>query len=174
MSFGSVIIPINGFGWVPFLEIMDFMKEFKQNFPQIEIKQDCMNVAAWNNPEVCKYIWRKSIDMDLTSKIFRQNQNGHFSDILCHHRYSIGAILFSHKVWEKMGGWKLPENFNRKYRINNLLHEIIKIIFGNKKKNRLEFLADYLCGLKTSELGVEEQRIFDFYKRRRINYSYYN
>src|ERR1043165_7305113 len=32
MSFGSVVIPINGFGWIPFLEIMNYKDEFVQRF----------------------------------------------------------------------------------------------------------------------------------------------
>src|SRR3954454_14307206 len=67
MSFGSVVIPINGFGWLPFLEIMKLKEDFVERFPGVELKQDCMDVAVWNNKEVNEYIWDKCLDIDATA-----------------------------------------------------------------------------------------------------------
>lgn len=165
MSFGSVIIPINGFGWLPFLEIMGYKDEFISEFPNEKLVQDCMDVPVWKNEKVVEFIWNKTLDIDLTNKIFIQKQNYEFKDLICPHRYSIGAIIFTHKVWERMGGWKVTDSFYRKYKAKNYLDRIIKLVAAALNKNQLNRtneIVDIILKLNKSELGIEEQAIFDF------------
>ena len=52
MGFGSVIIPVNGFGWVPFLQIMNLEQEFRTKFPHESLLQACTATPIWYNPLV--------------------------------------------------------------------------------------------------------------------------
>src|SRR5437764_572578 len=67
MSYGSVVIPVNSFGWVPFLDIMGYRKEFVEKFPGIELFQNGTNAAVFYNKDVNEYLWNKSIDIDSTA-----------------------------------------------------------------------------------------------------------
>lgn len=165
MSFGSVIIPVNGFGWLPFMEIMGIIEEFKSKFPDEKLIQDCMNVSIWNNEKVVEYIWNKSLNIDEVSRTFKEKQNNNFQDLICTHRYSIGAIVFSHDVWDKMGGWKIKNTFYNKLKIKTQYEKIFKKLAKMLNKPKLErtsLIMDILLNLHKSELGLEEQAIFDF------------
>jgi len=165
MSFGSVIIPINGFGWLPFIEIMGFKDEFISKFPLEKLAQDCMNVPVWNNEKVVEYIWNKTLDIDASTKQFIEKQDSKFQDLLCHHRYSIGAIIFTHDIWVKMGGWKVSDSIYRRINTKKNIEKVIKKIAAVLKKenlNRTNEIFDLLLNLKKSALGVEEQAIYDF------------
>ena len=166
MSFGSVIIPVNGFGWVPYLKIMNLENEFNKLFPKEPLVQDCIKTPVWNNPMIQEYLWKKSININKTTEVFLKKQNYQYKDLICNHRYSIGAIVFSHKFWEGMGGWKLDDLFYKRERLNsrlNKLYNIIKWISG-KDKNRLRKIFNEIAGVDLGFLGIEEQYAFDYSK----------
>ena len=96
MLFRSVI-PIKEFGWIPFLEIKNYKEEFKLKFDDIELIQGYTEPAVWNNPSVCEFIWGKCLKLDKTAETFLNIQDNNFRDFIVPHRYSIGAIIFSHK-----------------------------------------------------------------------------
>lgn len=165
MSFGSVIMPVNGFGWIPFMEIMGFKEEFKSKFPNEELVQDCMDVPIWKNEKIVEYFWNKSLDIDETARIFKEKQNHSFKDLICSHRFSIGAIIFSHNVWQKMGGWKVSDRFYRKLKIKNQSEKVfynIAQILNKPNLNRTNIIVKILLNLHKSELGLEERAIFDY------------
>jgi len=165
MGFGSVIIPINGFGWIPFLQIMNLMEEIKQEFPAIPLTQGCTDVAVWNNPAVCEYIWRKCLDIDKTTETFILNQGGTYEDMVCPYRYSLCAIVFSHKFWEKMGGWKVGHGYRRKirkYKSMSYSLNLIARMSGERRRRKLEKLVRVINGLYKGRLGVEEEHAHKF------------
>jgi hypothetical protein len=169
MSFGSVVIPINGFGWVPFLEIMNIKEEFAQRFPDVELKQDCMDVAVWDNKEVNEYIWDKCLDIEKTASTFVLNQKGHFQDLLCPHRYSIGTIIFSHKVWEQMGGWRVQHSYDKVLKKQKRYQAFVnhfKVDAWKDKYTRMNQVADLLSGATSSEVGGDELGIFEYSKEK--------
>ena len=165
MSFGSVIMPVNGFGWIPFMEILGFKEEFISKFPNEKLVQDCMDVPIWHNEKIVEYFWNKSLDIDETARIFKEEQNNSFQDLICSHRYSIGAIVFSHEVWQKMGGWKVSDKFYRKLQIKNKSEKVfykIARILNKPNLNRTNMIFKIILNLHKSELGIEEQAIFDY------------
>jgi hypothetical protein len=166
MSFGSVTIPINGFGWVPFLEIMNLTKEFKQLFPNVPLNQACMDVAVYKDPKVNEFIWENCLNIDHTATTFKNNQHGDFKDLICPHRYSIGAIVFGHKFWEKMGGWKVQDNYKQNLRKQALYQKMANYIKSFKKGQhpytRLNMMADILANTNQGLLGYEEEAVFNY------------
>jgi hypothetical protein len=172
MSFGSVVIPINGFGWLPFLEIMDLKEEFVERFPEVELKQDCMDVAVWDNQEVNEYIWNKCLDINSTVKTFISNQNGQFKDLMCPHRYSIGSIVFSHTVWEDMGGWKVQDGYDkvldkqRRYLKYINAYKTLRHPETKNRYTRLNAISDIVTGANKSEVGGDEVGIYEYTTRK--------
>jgi hypothetical protein len=166
MSFGSTIIPINGFGWVPFLEIMNLTGEFKKQFPELPLNQACMDVPVYKHPEVNEFIWNHCLDIDKTAAEFVSNQNGNFQDLICPHRYSIGAIVFGHKFWETMGGWKVQDNYDKNLRRQERYQKIANFIKSFKKGQypytRINMMADILANTNQGLLGYEEEAVFNY------------
>lgn len=165
MSFGSVIVPINGFGWVPFIEIMRLANDFKTRFPNTSLNQDCMDVAVYKDPEVNQFIWENCLNLDNTAKTFVNNQNGQFKDMLCPHRYSIGAIIFSHDRWEQMGGWFVQDRYSsnlRKQKLYNKIASYIQKIKKYKDDERWGQIANILSLTNQGRLGLEEEEVFKF------------
>jgi hypothetical protein len=166
MSFGSVTIPINGFGWVPFLEIMGLTEEFKKQFPGLLLNQACMDVPVYKEKEVNAFIWDNCLDLDATAQEFLSRQNGEFQDLICPHRYSIGAIVFSHKFWESMGGWFVQLNFNKILQKQASYKKVAAFITRHRRPghNDKKFfaIADIMSEAHQGELGFEEREVFNY------------
>ncbi|MVN91199.1 glycosyltransferase [Mucilaginibacter aquatilis] len=166
MSFGSVVLPINGFGWVPFLDIMHLREKFQNEFPDTRINQDCMDVAVFKDKAVNEFIWNHCLNLDATVETFISNQNGSFKDLICPHRYSIGAIVFTHKFWETMGGWKVQANYESNIKKQIKYQKIAEFLKNKRgiveKYSRLNMLADLLSNTYQGILGYEEESVFDY------------
>lgn len=165
MCFGSSIIPINGFGWVPFLEIMNLTEKFKTSFPGVPLNQACMDVAVYKDKEVNEFIWNHCLDLDATAAAFIKNQNSEYADLLCPHRYSIGAIVFSHQRWEEMGGWKVQDRYAsnlKKQRLYNKIARGIKKIKKYADDPRWEQIANILSQTTQGRLGLEEVAVYEY------------
>lgn len=167
LSVGSVVIPINGFGWIPFLSIMGVIDEFKKDFDEIDLIQGCTEPAVWNSEYVTKFIWEKCLDLDNTARKFVDNQKEKFIDYEVRSRYSIGAITFTHNTWEKMGGWKVEDGFQKRLYVREKMHKINSFIAKIRKKEnqkRIEHIIDILTKINVSQLGIEEEHIYNFSK----------
>jgi len=166
ISIGSLLIPVNGFGWTLFLEIMGLTKEFRLKFPDVKLIQGCTEPASWNDINVNEFIWSKCLDIDKTAKNFREKQSG-FTDYDVPYRYSIGGIIFSHSFWEKMNGWKVSNKFNRRLRLYSILNQFNDLstrIRKKEKQRRIQQVIKIITNMHESELGVEEEHLFRFSK----------
>lgn len=165
MAFGSVTIPINGFGWVPFMDIMNLTDEFKKTFPGTPVKQECMDVAVYKDKAVNEFLWNKCLDLDETASRFVNNQFGNFKDLICPHRYSIGAIVFSHDRWEEMGGWKVQDGYDKVINKQKRYQKVASLINNFRKRGnvtRWNEIADLLSHAHQGDLAVEEIEVFNF------------
>ena len=173
MSFGSVTIPINGFGWVPFMEIMNITNKFKSTFPTTVINQECLDVAVYKDKEVNEFLWKHCLDLDHTAAEFKNNQRGNFTDLICPHRYSIGAIVFSYKFWEEMGGWFVQPNFNTILKRQAISQKFANYIQTYKKmepsNRKYSIIADILVNAHQGELGSEEREVFKYSQEKGLN-----
>jgi len=163
ISIGSIIIPINGFSWLPFLQIMNLLDDFNSKFPTTPLLQDCINSPAWDNHEVALYLWNITRDLDKTAQLFKLNNKNAVSDLIVDSRYSIGAIIFSHDFWEKMGGWKVEDGFSKRLSVRKKLLTLSKIIAtsrGKTKHNRIDEIIDIITRMNKSALGLEEEQVY--------------
>ena len=165
ISIGSVVIPVNGFGWKIFLEKMDLVSEFYKKFPDLSIIQGCMETAVWKNPKVAQFMWEHSLPLDTIANKFINSQNEKFEDYEVQYRYSIGAITFTHDFWKKMGGWKIDENFFKKEKAFNFLNFVnnkIAKLRNREKQNRIRKIIEIVTTMNKSTLGMEEEYLFKF------------
>jgi len=165
VSIGSVVIPINGFSWKIFLEVMGLKAEFKRKFPNIEIIQGCTEPAVWSDSEVAKFIWEYSLPMEDVSKQFIEKVGAKIEDFVVPYRYSIGAISFTHDLWERMGGWKVDEKFAKKKKVYDFLlglNNHIAKLRKKKEQRRTKNIVDIILGMDISALGIEEEYVFNF------------
>lgn len=175
MSYGSVVIPVNSFGWVPFLDIMKYRDEFERVFPDVKLEQNGTDAAIFFNKDVNEFIWNKCIDMDATAYQFIQSQKGQFQDLICPHKYSIGTIIFSHKIWEDMGGWQVENGYDRVLKKQKRYQKVANTIKNyndpafKDQYTRLNLLADVFSGANRSELGHDEHGIFEYSKRNNLS-----
>jgi hypothetical protein len=178
MSFGSVVMPVNGFGWMPFVDIMGLTNDFKARFPEIIYKQVSLDDLILNpgkkflnileDKAVNEFLWNNCLNPDKTAKTFVENQNNQYQDLICPFRYSIGAIVFGHSFWEKMGGWKVQDGYDkrlsRKKAYTSAINSFYKLTGRAKKHsyNRLDLLADVIIGTAQGAMGVEEEMVCDY------------
>lgn len=164
ISVGSVIIPINGFGWTIFLKVLNLEDEFKLRFPSIELVQGCTEPAIWNNQDVNEYFWNKCLDLDFTARQFLKVQES-YKDFEVRSRYSIGGIIYSHDFWQRMNGWKVSDKFSRGFKTYNILSKVNKSIAklrGKTEQRRIQQLIKSFSGMEKSELGYDEESLFSF------------
>lgn len=165
MSFGSVTLPINGFGWIPFLDIMNLTDKFREEFPGVPLNQACMDVAVFKNPEVNEFIWNACLNIDNAAETFIKNQNGTYKDLFCPHQYSIGAIVFSHSRWEEMGGWSVQDNYHSRQKKHALYLkgvDYLSKLRGKPTSKRLLDITQMIAGTHQGLLGYEESEVFKF------------
>lgn len=168
MSYGSVVIPVNSFGWIPFLEIMNYKDEFIERFPDVKLVQSGYDAAIFYDEQVNEFIWNKCLDIDSTASDFISIQQGNFKDYNCTHKYSIGTIIFSHKIWEDMGGWQVESGYDKVLKKQKRFQSIANKIksFNDAdaldRYTRLNLLADVFSGANRSELGHDEHGIFEY------------
>lgn len=164
ISIGSVLIPINGFGWTIFLKIMDLENDFVLRFPNIELLQGCTEPAIWDNQDVNEYFWNKCLDLDSTANKFMNFQKSYI-DFEVPYRYSIGGIIYSHDFWQKMNGWKVSDKFSRGFKTYNFLSNANKSIAklrGKTEQRRIQQIIKSFSGMEKSELGYDEESLFSF------------
>lgn len=77
-------------------------EEFEQKFSKIKKGSRENNVNT--DPEICRFIWEKTLPIDDTVQQFQKNDEV-FQPILG--RFNIGAILFTREYWEKLGHFEV-------------------------------------------------------------------
>ncbi|MBF8417255.1 hypothetical protein [Heyndrickxia coagulans] len=102
VGFVAPLIPINGYGHVRILEKLGLTKEFEDRFEKVKyISRRDRKIE--NDPEVAKFFWGKDNIIPSIDKMDEDFSNLPFEYRPCPIRFSIGAILFSRKLWEDMG-----------------------------------------------------------------------
>lgn len=94
-------IPINGFSHMIILERFKLKEIFANKFE----KPRCMagnSRMIENNPEVAKFFWGEGEYLPSIDKVDAIMCEDEFEYVSCPIKFSIGAILFERKLWEKM------------------------------------------------------------------------
>lgn len=102
IGFVAPTLNVNGFSYRLFLKFIDknLLPEFRRRFG--DCRSSCVETAAWRDPRAAEFLWDHSLPFDNMADCFRKRERGY---VLCHHRFSIGAICFARSLWEQMGGF---------------------------------------------------------------------
>ncbi len=98
------LIPINGFGYYYLLKKYDQLEQFEKQFGKSKIT--CGEEKESTFTRDCRippYFWNRSNPLSDIDSMNLSAQHSSFSFLICPIRFSIGAILFSRKLWEDMG-----------------------------------------------------------------------
>jgi len=97
------LINVNVFSYIPYLTTLNKIDDFDSKFG----KAMYWSKDIQHNPDVARYLWetleKNSFDQ-MNDIIYKKNKDSY---IMCPQRYSIGAMLISREVWEKMGYFKV-------------------------------------------------------------------
>lgn len=96
------IIPVNGYGYMRVLEKLGIREKYEHLFE----KPRYASTPNWmieNNPEAAKFFWGSTGDIPHIDKLAEQFGREEFKCRPCPIQFSIGAILFSRELYNKMG-----------------------------------------------------------------------
>jgi len=101
-GFVAPILNVNGFTSRLFLEELGQLRAFEEKFGVLP--SGCFNSPAWGDPEAAAFLWKILIPFDEVAKRFAAASS---RASICHHRFSIGAILLRRAVWKSMEGFSV-------------------------------------------------------------------
>ncbi len=99
-GFVAPVLNVNGFTSRYFLEAEGKLGEFEERFGRLPFS--CTDSPVWQDPEAAAFLWNCTFPFDEVAGRFFRN---HHTTSVCHHRFSIGAILFRREVWDAMQGF---------------------------------------------------------------------
>lgn len=114
VGFVTPIIPVNGYGYVRILDILEINDIWKSKFGEIKIT-DCYkhHMTIHDNPAAAEFLWgRENKALRNIDELQKNLQTRHFSYSICPVRYSIGFILFHRDNWIRMGMFPVKEYEN--------------------------------------------------------------
>ena len=100
VGFVAPVMNVNGFTIHKFLERIGKSKDFQDKFGIVPYS--CVDTPVWSNVSIAEYLWVNTHPFDKITELFFSDP---YSILICHHRFSIGAILFRRKQWELMNGF---------------------------------------------------------------------
>ena len=98
IGFVAPLLNVNGFSYLEFLKEYGLVEEYTELFGKP--LSACIGEPIHLNGDSAKYIWEHCKDFDLVVEHFSNKESGY---LICPHRFSIGAILFTRKFWEDIG-----------------------------------------------------------------------
>lgn len=104
VGFVAPTIPINGYGNLNILKRFNLIEKYTEKFEK-PIYAAGRDRKIESDPEVAKFMWGEGGVLPKLDEMNREMQKDTFSYSACPIRFSIGAILFSRKLWEEMGLW---------------------------------------------------------------------
>lgn len=107
VGFVAPLIPINGYAHVRVLEKIGLINNYENKFGKAKHDWDTEGRIV-KNSEVAKFMWGESeIKLRDIDKLDNEFSKEEFKYSICPIRFSIGAILFSRKLWDDMGRFKV-------------------------------------------------------------------
>jgi hypothetical protein len=94
------LVPVNGFGYVRLLDLLDLREKFLFDHPDHSLLSAADGIGVHSDGLVAEWLWRHMSPMDeVTAKLASRAP----SYSVCPHRFSIGAIMLPRSVWQIMG-----------------------------------------------------------------------
>lgn len=112
VGFVAPLIPINDYAYSRVIEKLGLVKNYEKKFGKIKCNWD-PDSEVITNPEIATYLWGKSEEkLRNIDKIDEDFSKDKLIYSICPIRFSIGAILFSRKLWEDMGYFEVAMGTN--------------------------------------------------------------
>lgn len=106
VGFVAPTIPINGYGNMNILNRFNKVEEYSEKFER-PIYAAGGDRKIENDAEAAKFMWGEGDYIPKLDEMNREMQKDKFSYNACPIRFSIGAILFTRKLWEEMNYFKV-------------------------------------------------------------------
>jgi len=106
VGFVAPTIPINGYGNMKILKRFNMVEYYKEKFEK-PLYAAGRDRKIESDPEVAKFMWGEGGHLPKLDEMNKTMQQDEFSYNACPIRFSIGAILFSRKLWEDMKFFKV-------------------------------------------------------------------
>ena len=101
-TFIAPLIPINGFAHVKVLEKLGLTETYASKFEPVRVQAGAHRQIE-NNPDVAKFMWGEGGFVPQIDEIDKAFASQPYDIIPCPIKFSIGAILFSRRIWKQMG-----------------------------------------------------------------------
>ena len=99
------LININACCFIKFLESLNKRHEFETRFGKIRVDLRNPHDIIHRSSDAAKFLWECSVPFDEVAKTIEHQNKGKF--FMSPVRFSIGAILFTRKYWETIGGFNV-------------------------------------------------------------------
>lgn len=104
VGFLAPLININANGLDLFLRATGEVENFQKTFGRLRIKDNDTDIIH-QSPAFAQWIWKRSIPFDSVAARIKEKNRGQL--FVAPVRFSIGAILFSRDMWERLGHFKV-------------------------------------------------------------------
>jgi hypothetical protein len=92
------IIPINGFGCRPLLEMLDLLEEFEERFGKAGTVHSSEPIH--DDPLAARWVWERTAPLAETA---RKLSSVPVRDLPCSVRLNLGIVVFERTFWEEIG-----------------------------------------------------------------------
>lgn len=106
VGFVAPTIPINGYGNIKILNRFNVVEYYTEKFEK-PLYAAGRDRKIESDPEAAKFMWGEGNHLPKLDQMNKIMQQDEFSYNACPIRFSIGAILFSRKLWEEMKFFKV-------------------------------------------------------------------
>ncbi|MBR3624497.1 MAG: hypothetical protein IKN43_14250 [Selenomonadaceae bacterium] len=104
IGFAGPLLPLNGYGYIPFLKHLGKLNEYDRRFEYAFFGGSRRRMVECCD-EVAGYLWGLASDipqLDILGELFGKNKKKYS---FCNVRFSIGFILFKRSFWESFNGF---------------------------------------------------------------------
>ena len=109
IGFVAPLIPINGYGHIRILDILDKRKEYEERFDKV--LYGCQpNQKLESSIEAAKYMWGAGEYIPMLDDLNNIISSKKLGYSFCNVRFSIGFILFHRDLWKDMWGFSVSGN----------------------------------------------------------------
>jgi hypothetical protein len=106
IGFIAPVLNVNNYSYYHFLKTLGLLEEYEKIFGKPLIFEGHAKRNIWQNPDVAKYIWEKSLPLNHVAQIFEDKNKDSIEIIPT--RFSIGCILFEKSFLMRFYGYLTP------------------------------------------------------------------
>ncbi|MBQ9364498.1 MAG: hypothetical protein IJT82_01875 [Schwartzia sp.] len=108
IGFVAPLLPINGYGHVRILQKLGLTGVYEKKFEKVKYAA-VSNRMIGTSPDAAKFFWGEDGFIPSIDYMDEEFHKQDFKYGACPINFSIGLILMHRKIWEAMGGWRVPD-----------------------------------------------------------------